>query len=141
MAWELADEADVRYRVPASLTVNQLHVGDSPRVRFLRGYGSGDWFRVRDGIREPATIDLVGVLATDRDEAGAQALVDALVAAAATAAWLVHVDPATNTDVQRLPLLGALPITTSPDGIDGTLLSVRLPLIPGGDWEGDMDSA
>lgn len=133
MAWEFADETDARIRIPASLTVSQLHVGDGPRVRFLRGYGSAEWYRVQDGIREPSTIDLVGVLATDRDEAGAQALVDALVAAAETAEHLVQVDAA-GGDVQTLPLLGVLPIITSPDGIDGTLLTITLPLIPGGDW-------
>lgn len=133
MPYELVDDLGVRYRLPASLWPAQRHVGGSPRVRFLRGYGSDDWFITQDGLREPATIDIVGLLATDRYEVSIQTLVDNLTTAAASAVALVQVDN-DGADVAYLGLLGALPITTSPDGIDGTLLTISLPLIPDGEW-------
>ena len=141
MPWALLDEyGDELYRLPASLWPDQRHVGGSPRARFVRGYGSSDWFITRDGIREPETVNITGALQTDRDEAGTQALIDALVAAADSAAFLAHLDH-DDVVIDTLPLLGALPITTSPEGVDGSLVRVTLPLIPGGEWEGGMDSA
>lgn len=133
MRLDLVDDLGARYRVPASIAVNQLHVGGSPRVRFVRAYGAEEWFRVLDGFREPATVDLVGLLATDRDEVSIQDLLDALTGAALTAVALAHVAN-DGTDVAHLELLGSLPIITEPDGIDGTLVRVTLPLIPAGEW-------
>lgn len=133
MPWELETAAGTRYRLPASLHPAQRHVGGSPRVRFVRGYGSEQWFTVQDGIREPTTLDLVGVLQTDRDESTIQSLIDELEAAAASAVKLVHLDH-DGVDVEHLVLLGSLPITTEPDGIDGTLLTVTVPLVPTGEW-------
>lgn len=133
MPWELVDALGNRYRLPASLRPAQRHVGGSPRVRFVRGYGSEQWFTVQDGIREPTTLDLVGVLQTDRDESTIQSLIDELEAAAASAVKLVHLDH-DGVDVEHLVLLGSLPITTEPDGIDGTLLTVTVPLVPTGEW-------
>lgn len=131
----LDDQGATLLRLPASVWLAQRHVGGSPRARFVRGYGSTDWFITRDGIREPETVTLMGVLQTDRDEAGTQALIDALVAAADSAAFLAHVDHSSNV-IDALPLLGCLPVTTSPEGIDGSLVSIILPLIPGGEWLG-----
>lgn len=123
-----------RYRVPASLTVERLSIGGSSRVRFVRGYGSDDWFTTLDGLREPEPINLVGVLATDQDDAGTQALITALEDAAAAATRLVHVDASEN-DVAFVDLLGHLPVTTVPDGLDGTLVGVTAPLLPAaGEW-------
>src|SRR5690606_23776393 len=145
MPWELVDALGNRYRLPASLRPAQLHVGGSPRVRFVRGYGSGNCYSVLDGIREPEALDLVGVLQTDRDEVTIQALLEELEAAAAAAVKLVHVDH-DGVPVKELALLGALPVTTEPDGVDGTLLTVTLPLVPGAtEWvvatdSGDYDS-
>lgn len=133
MPWELVDALGNRYRLPASIQPAQRHVGGRPRVRFVRGYGSEQWFTVQDGIREPATLDLVGVLQTDRDESTIQSLIDELEAAAASAVKLVHLDH-DGVDVEHLVLLGSLPITTEPDGIDGTLLTVTVPLVPTGEW-------
>lgn len=134
MPWALLDEyGDELYRLPASLWPDQRHVGGSPRARFVRGYGSTDWFITQDGIREPETVDLIGVLQTDRDESGTQALIDELVTAAAAAAYLAHLQ-ANGGVIDALPLLGALPMTTSPEGVDGSLVQVTLPLIPGGEW-------
>src|SRR5690606_38958612 len=79
--------------------------------------------------REPQTLDLVGVLFTDRDEALIQALLDELSAAAETAARLYHLDE-NGARIEYLPLNGSLPLTTTPDGVDGTLLSVTVPLVP-----------
>lgn len=133
MPWELETAAGTRYRLPASLHPAQRHVGGEPRVRFVRGYGSEQWFTVRDGIREPATLDLVGVLQTDRDESTIQSLIDELEAAAESAVKLVHLDH-DGVDVEHLQLLGGLPITTEPDGIDGTNLKVVVRLVPTGEW-------
>lgn len=130
MPWELEDGDGARYRLPASIQPAQLHVGGRPRARFVRGYGSADWYRVLDGVREPEALNLTGVLATDQDALGIQDQLDALVAAAEAAVKLVHVDHS-GVDVQYLPLQGALPVTTEPDGVDGTLLTVTLPLVPG----------
>lgn len=133
MAWAFLDQdGNEVYRLPPSLWPDQRHVGGSPRARFVRGYGSTDWFITRDGIREPETVDIVGVLQTDRDESGTQALIDALVTAASEAVFLAHLQG--ETPIDALPLLGALPITTSPEGVDGSIVSVTLPLIPGGEW-------
>lgn len=141
MPWELVDGSGNRYRLPASLHPAQLHVGGSPRVRFVRGYGQTRWFVVQDGIREPEPIDLVGVLQTDRDEVTIQALLDQLDAAAASAVKLVHLDNY-GVPIRQLPLLGALPITTEPDGVDGTFLRVTVPLVPGqADWEAPDESS
>jgi hypothetical protein len=129
MPWELVDALGNRYRLPASLHPAQRHVGGEPRVRFVRGYGSEQWFTVQDGIREPATLDLVGVLFTDRDETLIQELLDELTEAAMVAVALAHVTP-DGTSIEHLPLLGALPVTTEPHGVDGTLLAVTLPLLP-----------
>lgn len=129
----LDDQGGVLLRLPASVWLAQRHVGGSPRARFVRGYGSTDWFITRDGIREPETVDLVGSLATDRDESGTQALIDQLVTAANNAVALAHVGLDDQT-IEVLPLLGALPIITAPDGIDGSIVRVTLPLIPGGEW-------
>ena len=140
MPFHLVDANGVTYTLPATVQPEQLHVGGSPRIRFVRGYGSGDWFVVLDGIREPEALNLVGLLHTDRDETGIQTLLDALEDAAAAAVRLVHVDHDGNA-VKHLPLLGALPITTSPDGVDGTLLEVTLPLVPGAhDWSAGAGS-
>lgn len=129
MPWELENGVGGRYRLPASLQPAQLHVGGRPRARFVRGYGSGDWYRALDGVREPEAINLTGLLATDQDAEGIQNLLDELTAAAQAAVKLVHVDHL-GGDVQYLPLLGALPVTTEPDGVDGTLLTITLPLVP-----------
>ena len=133
MPWELETADGTRYRLPASLHPAQRHVGGEPRVRFVRGYGSDTWYTVQDGIREPATLDLVGVLQTDRDEAAIQTLLNELEAAAASAVKLVHLDH-DGRDVEHLTLLGALPITVSPDGVDGTMLTITVPLVPTGEW-------
>ena len=135
MPWELVDALGNRYRLPASLHPAQRHVGGEPRVRFVRGYGSDTWYTVQDGIREPATLDLVGVLQTDRDESTIQSLIDELEAAAASAVKLVHLDH-DGQDVEYVELLGALPLTIEPDGVDGTLLTVTVPLVPASDeWQ------
>ena len=134
MPWELEDIYGARYRLPASIAPTQLHVGGRPRVRFVRAYGSDDWYRTLDGLREPGVYTLAGILQTDRDEAGIQTLLDALRAAVATAEALVQVSN-DEGDVATLWLLGALPVTTTPDGIDGSLLNVTIPLIPEGEWE------
>lgn len=140
MPFDLVDALGARYRLPASLQPEQLHVGGAPRIRFVRGYGgSAPWYRVLDGIREPQALNIVGLLATDRDESSIQTAVDALVLAAEAAVALEHVD-FDDVTIRTLPLLGALPVTTEPDGIDGTLLKVTLPLIPGSDAWG-VDSA
>lgn len=134
MPFQLVDGSGGSYTLPASLQPAQLHVGGSPRVRFVRGYGSGDWFTTLDGIREPEALNIVGALATDRDESTIQTLLDALVTAAAAAVKLVHVDH-DGVPVKHLPLLGSLPVTTEPDGVDGTLLKVTLPVVPAAsDW-------
>ncbi len=134
MPFQLVNEEGGVYTLPASMQPEQLHVGGSPRIRFVRGYGSGNWFSALDGIREPEALNLVGLLHTDRDESTIQALLDALVTAAEAAVKLVHVDH-DGLAVRHLPLLGALPVTTEPDGIDGTLLQVTLPVIPAAsDW-------
>lgn len=141
MPWELVDAQGNRYRLPSSVWPERLHVGGSPRVRFVRGYGSEQWFTVQDGIREPEPIDLVGVLQTDRGEVTIQALLDQLDAAAASAVKLVHLDNY-GVPIRQLPLLGALPITTEPDGVDGTFLRVTVPLVPGqADWEAPDESS
>lgn len=134
MRWAFLDEYGAELlRLPASVWPEQRHVGGSPRARFVRGYGSSDWFITRDGIREPETVNLVGVLQTDRDESGTQALIDELVTAAHAAASLAHLG-LDDAVLDALPLLGALPITTSPEGVDGSIVQVVLPLIPGGEW-------
>lgn len=140
MPFQLVDADGVAYTLPASLQPEQLHVGGSPRVRFVRGYGSGNWFTSLDGIREPEALNIVGALHTDRDESTIQTLLDALVTAAASAVKLVHVDH-DGLAVKELPLLGSLPVTTEPNGVDGTLLMVTLPLVPGGtEWSVATDS-
>lgn len=134
MPWAFLDEnGHELYRLPASLWPDQRHVGGSPRARFVRGYGSEDWFVTRDGLREAANVTIVGLLQTDRDEAGTQALISELVSAASEARYLGHLD-ASGVVVEVLPLLGALPITTEPDGVDGSMVVVTLPLVPGGEW-------
>lgn len=141
MPFDLVDAGGSRYRLPASLQPAQLHVGGAPRIRFIRGYGSPAWFVALDGIREPEALNIVGLLATDRNDAQIEALVDALETAAASAVRLDHVDHL-DQPTRSLPLLGALPITTEPDGIDGTLLKVTLPLIPGAErWAVGGDSS
>ena len=131
MPYDLVDATGARCRLPASVQPTQQHVGGGPRARFLRGYGSDDWTIVQDGHREPAVLNLTGVLHTDRDETLIQELLDELQAAAYSAVAIAHV-ASDNLDVEHLELLGALPITTEPDGIDGTLLRVTVPLLPGG---------
>lgn len=133
MPWELETSSGGRYAVPATLHPAQRHVGGEPRVRFVRGYGSDTWYTVQDGIREPATLDLIGVLHSDHDDAGTQGLVDALEAAADGCTKLVHVDFDGN-DVEHVTLLGSLPMTVVPTGVDGTLVQVTLPLVPSGEW-------
>src|SRR5690606_16848886 len=128
--YEFMDANGNRYRVPATLHLAQLHVGGSPRARFVRGYGSGRSFVVQDGIREPSPLNLVGILHSDRDDYSAKALLDELESAAQSATQLVLVDYF-GQDVQELPLLGVLPATVEPDGVDGSLLRVTLPLVPG----------
>lgn len=130
--WELEDANGNRYALPATLAPGQLHVGGAPQQRFVRGYGSDQWYAVLPGEREPQTLDLVGVLHTDRDEPAAQELLDVLSAAAESAARLYQLDHE-GERVRYLPLNGALPVTASPDGVDGTLLSVTLPLVPASD--------
>lgn len=133
MPWELADEEDNRYRLPASISPAQNHIGGNPDQRIVRGYGSSDWYTVLDGIRQPQPLELTGTLATDHDYAGMQDLLDELQAALDSAVQLIEVDDA--GDIAVMDLLGSLPITTSPEGIDGTLLSVRVPLLPADeDW-------
>lgn len=134
MPYDLVDGDGIRCRVPASITPSQLHVGGSPRVRLLRGYGSETWYRTLDGLREPEAFALVGLLHTDRDEPGIQSILDGFAAAVASAVALVQVDHA-GVDVQTLPLLGSLPVTVAPDGIDGSLLTVTAALVPAGEWE------
>ncbi len=134
MPYDLIDHTDTRFRLPATLQPAQRHVGGEPRARFVRGYGSNAWFVTLDGLREPSTVDLVGLLATDRDEEAIQDLIDDVAAAATTAVALAHVAH-DDSIVETLPLLGALPITTEPDGIDGSIVRVKLPLIPGGEWQ------
>lgn len=145
MPWELETSTGSRYAVPVTLHPAQRHVGGNPRVRFVRGYGSETWYTVQDGIREPATIDLIGVLHTDHDDSGTQSLLDALAVAADGCTKLVHVDH-DGVDVEHLALLGSLPMTVVPTGVDGTLVQVTLPLVPGAtEWvvatdSGDYDS-
>ena len=134
MPWELVTSAGARYRLPASLSPSQRHVGGQPRARFVRGYGSEQWFTTLDGLREPATIDVTGELQTDRDESSIQTLLDGLADAADGCTRLVQVDNDGN-DVEHLELLGSLPLTVAPDGVDGTLLQVTLPLVPTGEWQ------
>lgn len=129
MPWELVDTDGNAYRLPATIAPAQKHVGGSPNQRFLRGYGSDQWFVTLPGEREPQTLDLVGVLFTDRDETLIQELLDELSVAAATAARLYHLDE-NGARIEYLPLNGSLPLTTTPDGVDGTLLSVTVPLVP-----------
>lgn len=134
MPWVLANQAGVTLMaLPASVWPEQRHIGSNPRARFVKGYGEAPWFVVQDGIREPETVNLIGILQTDRDETGTQALIDTLVQAAADAAFLLHTAH-DQTVVEALPLLGALPITTEPEGVDGSLVNITLPLVPGGDW-------
>lgn len=140
MPYDLVDDGGTRYRLPASIAPSQLHVGGSPRVRLLRGYGSDTWFRTLDGLREPEAFALVGVLHTDRDETEVQGLLGEFTAAVATAVALVQVSN-DDDDVQTLPLLGSLPVTVAPDGIDGSLLSVVAALVPAGEWEWGGTSA
>lgn len=129
MPWELVDADGNAYRLPATISPAQKHVGGAPNQRFVRAYGSDQWFVTLPGEREPQTFDLVGVLFTDRDETLIQALLDELTEAAMVAVALAHVTP-DGTSIEHLPLLGALPLTAEPRGIDGTLLRVTLPLIP-----------
>lgn len=133
MPWELVDADGNAYRLPATISPAQKHVGGAPNQRFVRGYGSSEWFVTLPGEREPQTLDLVGVLFTDRDEALIHQHVLALETAAANALAIALVAP-DGAIVEHLPLLGALPLVTSPHGSDGTLLTVTLPLIPAGEW-------
>lgn len=133
MPWELADEEDNRYRLPASISPAQNHIGGNPDQRIVRGYGSGDWYTVLDGQREPEALELTGTLATDHNYAGIQGLLDELQEALDAAVQLIEVDDA--GDIAVIDLLGALPMTSSPAGIDGTLLSIQVPLLPADeDW-------
>lgn len=132
MAWLLVDSGGRAYRVPPSISLPKLSVGGVPRVRFVRGYGSSDWYVTQDGLREPEPLTLTGVLHTDRDEAGIHALTEAFQQALDDAVLLVQLD-ANGTRVREMPLLGALPLTTTPDGIDGTLLTVTAHLLPAAD--------
>lgn len=133
MPWELETPLGARYRLPASISPVQLHVGGKPDQRFVRAYGSEQWFTVLDGAREPTTFDLAGILATDRDYARAQLLQNELQNAVGTAARLVEVD--SHGDVAVLDLFGALPVTIAPEGVDGTSLHVHVRLIPAAsDW-------
>lgn len=133
MHWELASDEGSRYRLPAGITPVQLHVGGDPDQRIVRAYGSDTWYSTLPGHREPQPYTLTGLMATDRDEAGMHQHLEALRAAAAAAVALVHVHA--GVDVQHLPLLGTLPITMHPDGIDGTLLEVTIPLLPAREWQ------
>lgn len=132
MPYELADDADARYRVPASLAPVQLHVGGEPEARAVRGYGSDTWFTVGDGLREATAFTFSGLLATDRDYPAIDTLLQDLEAALATAERLYEVDDS-GADVAYLELRGALPVQASPNGIDGTLLSVQVHLLPAAD--------
>lgn len=134
MPWELADDEGNRYRVPAGIAPTQLHVGGRPDQRIVRAYGSSTWYSTLPGYREPEPFVLTGLLATDRAEAEMHEAMGDLRDATITAAALIHVDY-TGLDVQYLPLLGSLPITTKPDGIDGTLLEVTIPLLPANEWQ------
>lgn len=135
MPYELEDANGNRYRLPASLGPDQLHVGGQARIRFVRGYGSTRWYSVLDGVREPEALHITGVLATDRDDAQIQELLDELEEAAASAVRLYYVDH-DGLDARYLPLLGALPVIVSPDGIDGSMLTITLPVVPAGvDWK------
>lgn len=135
MPFELSDEYDTRYRVPASLTPEQLHVGGDPDARAVRGYGSEQWFTLGDGIREAAVLTFSGFIATDRNYAQMDTMRQELEDAVSSAAQLIEVD-ADGLDVAVLELRGALPVQYSPTGVDGTLLHVRVHLLPASaDWE------
>lgn len=131
----LSLESGLEYPLPAGLSINQRHVGGAPRVRFVRPYGRDVWWSVQDRRREPDTIDLVGTVFTDRNESLIRDLLNELNTAAQSAVALVHATR-DGVHVEHLPLLGALGVTAEPDGIDGTLLNVTLPLVPAVDeWE------
>lgn len=134
MPFEISDENNVRFRFPASIAPRQLHVGGRPNARFVRGYGSDDWFTVLDGVREAEPFELSGVLQTDRDEEAIQTLLDQLEVAVAAAARFYEVDENGN-DVAYVELRGGLPVTVTPDGVDGTHLTVTVRLLPAvDDW-------
>lgn len=135
MAWLLVDDGGRAYRVPDSISPTQLHVGGSPKQRFVRGYGSETWYVTQDGLREPAPLELSGTIFTDRDEAAILPLIEEFDAAVNTAARLVQID-VNRVRIRELPLLGGLPIITVPDGVDGTLLRVTARVLPDGDgWQ------
>lgn len=131
MAWLLVDDGGRAYRVPDSISPTQLHVGGSPRARVVRGYGSAEWYTIQDGLREPQPMTLTGVIFTDRDENAIQTLLNEFADAVLNAVALVQLDNQRNR-VRELPLIGALPLLTSPDGTDGTLLQVTAHLLPAG---------
>lgn len=128
MPWELADESDNRYRLPASISPVQVHVGGAPEQRIVRAYGSEEWVTVLDGQREAQVFTLTGALFTDRDYDAIQTLQSELEAALGSAVALIEVDDA--GDVAVLDLRGALPLVATPDGVDGTMLNVTIHLIP-----------
>lgn len=127
---KLDDQQEVD--VPASLSINQRHVGGEPRVKLVRAYGSSVWWAVRDERREPDTIDLVGVLQTDRNNSLIRDILNNLASFTQRATSLIHATRS-GVHVEHLPLLGALEPTAEPDGLDSTLLNITVPLIPAGD--------
>jgi hypothetical protein len=127
--YELEDEYGERYRLPRSVRPERVSVGGDPTVRIVRAYGSDDWFAVGRSAREPVVYHLLGFVHSDHDDVAIEVTLGELRAAVASAVALVSVNG--NTDEARLELLGALPITTQPVGIDGTLVNVTIPLLPG----------
>lgn len=153
LSFELEDDYGARYRLPATVRPERVSVGGDPSVRIVRAYGSDDWFAVGRSARAPVVYHLVGFVFSDHDDVAIEARLAELRAAVASAVALISVSGGSGQllndddsvwlnddesfvgldgagDEARLELLGALPITTRPTGVDGTLVNVTIPLLP-----------
>lgn len=129
MPYELVNAENERYRLPASIAPEQRHIGGEPTVRLVRAYGSNVIHRLDDGHRLPQVLKLTGLLFSDHSDPLFTQKLGQLRRAVKEAVCLVHVSTG-GVDIERLELLGALPITTSPAGVDSSLRTVTIALLP-----------
>lgn len=115
-----------RHELNGTFEPPQLTVGAAARARLVRGYGSTDWYRVKDALREPAMYELTGLVWSDGSDSDVVSDLDTLRTVMTTATRLYGVEG--GTDVAYLEVDGGLEPIEEPT--DSQLVSVTLLFYP-----------